>query len=390
MALVALAEAGVITAEEAGAAIVPYIGEALGVTEYEAAAVTEEHAAQAGVGIWPWLKKALKYGVYGIGYEVMDHAVQEMLKNAKAGLSKKINPPAQRPPPPKKPPIKPPKIGDPKNPSINIQIQNTNSRGDRDRVLGTGNVNPRAKYIKHHNKRAKRMQNFLPPVFPNRKRTRTGRKIGHYRKVGHIARKFQGELKHQDLAISSTSIPVIANIPATWGQLCSPISLGTSMDSARIGRKIKLKSIHLKGVLTRLASAGTTAPGAAVVTIYCILDRQANGAAAAVTDVFTSTNVRGAFVNLANSQRFKVIRKLTYEMNQAAAGGNVGGTDTNWSDVDQHVEWYKKCSIPILYSEGAGGAITDVMSNNVFFIVGLNNSGADAEVVFNGGVMIRS
>lgn len=169
---------------------------------------------------------------------------------------------------------------------------------------------------------------------------------------------------------------ITGEVPAT-GQLAL-IPQGTT-ESTRIGRKVQIKSIQIRGVFTFNPAA--TNPGADTVHMYLILDTQCNGAAATVPDVFTGTALREALPNIANSQRFTIIKKFTIKF-QSMAG--IHGALT-WEVTP--LDYYKKCSIPIEYSSTTG-AITEIRSNNLFFIAG-TSAATDDLIQFNGTTRLR-
>jgi len=143
--------------------------------------------------------------------------------------------------------------------------------------------------------------------------------------------------------------------------------------SQRVGRKCIIKSIHLRGVVAM--DPGADAAAADIAYLYIILDTQCNGANPAVTDIFTDVNLEEAMINMANSNRFKVLKRMTFEL-QATAG-----VTTAYNQTVREVEWYKKCDIPIEFS-GATGALTEIRSNNIIAVSGL--AVGDASVNYGG------
>ena len=100
------------------------------------------------------------------------------------------------------------------------------------------------------------------------------------------------------------------------------------------------------------------------------IDKQANGAAAAVTDVFTSANLASAMHNLSNSQRFVVLKKMKFTM------GPMAGATTAYNNSTRTFEMFKKCNIPLEFSSTTG-AITELRSNNVFLLAGTDQLSDD-------------
>lgn len=184
------------------------------------------------------------------------------------------------------------------------------------------------------------------------------------------------ELKFFDTAISF-NVDSTGEVPAT-GQLAL-IPQGVT-ESTRVGRKCVITSIQ--GKLDLLFSPGAIGLANSTGVILVVLDKQANGAAAAATDLFVSSaNIQNGFHNLSNSQRFVILKKIDYEMNPGA------GVSTAFNNVRKHVEFYKKCKIPMEYSSTTG-AITEIRSNNIFLVAGCDANSDDLTSVV-GNVRLR-
>lgn len=126
-------------------------------------------------------------------------------------------------------------------------------------------------------------------------------------------------------------------------------------------------------------SAAANASG--VMIIYLVQDMQTNGAAAAVTDVFTGTDPTIAMVNMANSKRFKILKKIVRTFNSQA------GVTTAYNTVHMHIDYFKKCAIELEFSSTTG-AITELKSNNVFLIAQAT-VGIDDLVTVSGNCRLR-
>lgn len=184
-------------------------------------------------------------------------------------------------------------------------------------------------------------------------------------RTGGVWNRFGNEEKWLDTALTGT-IDLTGEIPAAGGQICL-IPQGDG-PSARDGNKCVVTSVYGRfdfQIFTQVAANLTNTN----VWIYLVLDTQANGAAAAVTDVFTSANLWECFRNLNNSERFKILKKKKIEFNPAIAG--VTGSVLN-GPMAKHVEIYKKCNIPLVFSSSTG-ALSEIRSNNIFWIWGTDN-----------------
>lgn len=190
-----------------------------------------------------------------------------------------------------------------------------------------------------------------------------------YERLGGFYGRFTGpnaELKFLDTAISF-SFDATGEVPAT-GQL-NLIPQG-STESQRIGRKVVIKSLYIRGTVTFTPAASTS--GVDDVFLYIVLDRQCNGAAAAITDVLTSNAMGSALVNLANTDRFVILGRKSWKLQSAAGVSAAYARDQiPWS-------FYKKLNVPIEFdSSSTSGAITTIRSNNIFLLAGSGLIGDD-------------
>lgn len=217
-------------------------------------------------------------------------------------------------------------------------------------------------------------------VVPKARRYPRGRafRAGYDRTGGYYGRfgtKSGTEKKFLDTAISGT-IPTAPAIP-TGGQIC----LVADGDDAfnRDGRQIVIKSISARINLTYVPAAQATT--ACLATLLLVLDTQANGTAAAPTDV-----VIGSFENtfnvLANNQRFKILYRKVIRFEPMA------GVSTAYNNIVHHIEMYKKCNYTISYS-GTTGVVGEIKSNNIFWMWCVNIAGANNLITGAGTTRIR-
>lgn len=204
------------------------------------------------------------------------------------------------------------------------------------------------------------------------------RRAGFYQRYGRQALEagFKPEKKFFDTALSF-NIDTTGEVPAT-GQLAL-IPQGDT-ESTRDGRLAVIKSIQLRANLDWAPS--TAADASAGYFVYVILDTQANGAAAAVTDVFTGNNFGTALINLNNSGRFRILKVLSGVMNPSA------GVSAAYNVVHKQLECYIPCNIKMDWS-GATGAITEIRSNNIFLMAGATGTAADDTIAVGGNARLR-
>lgn len=183
------------------------------------------------------------------------------------------------------------------------------------------------------------------------------------------------ELKFFDTA-TAFNFDATGEVPAT-GQL-NLIPQGVT-ESTRVGRKCVLKSIAMKGTMSWAPGAATNTGGS--VFLYVVLDRQANSAAAAATDVFTGTNFGSSYRNLSNSDRFQILKMFEVTFNPEA------GVQTAFGQVNRRYSWYSRCDIPLEFG-GTTGAITEIRSNNLFLLAGTDGT-SDDTIAAAGVVRVR-
>jgi len=206
----------------------------------------------------------------------------------------------------------------------------------------------------------------------------TFRRVGFYGRYGRVALQ-QGhapELKFFDTALAF-NFDVTGEVPAT-GQL-TLIPQGDT-ESTRDGRIAYIKSVQIRGRAAMTPGAAATI--SPTVYLYLVLDTQANGAAAAITDVFTSNDMGANMLNLNNSGRFRILKKWVIPFNVTA------GATTAYNSYAVPVEFYKKCNIKVDWSSTTG-AITEIRSNNLFLCAGAQGDAADDTVAFAGTCRLR-
>lgn len=201
---------------------------------------------------------------------------------------------------------------------------------------------------------------------------------GYQRTSGFYGR-FKGpqkELKFFDTTLSF-NVDATGEVPAT-GQL-TLIPQGDT-ESSRDGRQAFIRSIQIRASANMVPAAAATA--ATNACIMLVLDTQTNGAAAAVTDVMTTNNISGTgLINMANSQRFKILKRWDLVFNSPA------GATTAYNNVAKHIEFYKKVAFPMNFN-GTTGAITEIRDNNLFLLAGTDGS-SDDTVVVSGTARVR-
>jgi len=142
--------------------------------------------------------------------------------------------------------------------------------------------------------------------------------------------------------------------------LIATIAQGASVNQ-RVGKKIMLKSIQIRG--SAVAAATATTNDCALLIVY---DRRPTGALPAITDILVSANSI-AFNNDANSGRFKILRRMDFTL--------AGNPTTMTEGFTKNLDDYIKVNLPVEYAAAGTGAIADV-SLGALYIVTVGNQAA--------------
>jgi len=149
--------------------------------------------------------------------------------------------------------------------------------------------------------------------------------------------------------------------------LLNGMAQGTTA-STRIGRRITMKSVELKGRISAGAS-GTVS----TVRYALVLDKQANAAAPAFTDIYDNS-LPESLRNISNKARFQVVWDSGL---MSLIGTSTGTTDAS----RKNVEFYKKIGFQTQYNAGTAGTVGDIQTNALYFVsIGDVVSGATAPV----------
>ncbi len=138
-------------------------------------------------------------------------------------------------------------------------------------------------------------------------------------------------------------------------------------ESNRIGRKVVLTRVDVKGTLT-LPSTATAADTSDHVRLLLVCDKQTNGAAFTATDIW-ETDTIGSFNNLSNSSRFRVLQSKTLVLNCGAGSGR-GSTDTlSYGEYVRPFKMGVNLNLPIEFDNSATtGAVTTQRSNSLWLV----------------------
>lgn len=216
-----------------------------------------------------------------------------------------------------------------------------------------------------------------PRTIPKRSKgyLRASGNYGRYNNRGRGSKGYS-EWKYHDVkstVAAAAQAGVIANI--TLNELVQ----GTG-ESERIGRKVTVRSIEMRGA-TRLISDAAPLAGHCIVRIILYVDKQTNGATATPTLLLkeaTAAHVYRAPYNLSNAGRFTILMDKSIGLNATAAlGGGAGAT----FEAQKMLRFKKRCAIPLEF-DSTLGAITEIRSNNLGVLVIGSNAHADVHMTW--------
>lgn len=189
------------------------------------------------------------------------------------------------------------------------------------------------------------------------------------------------ELKYADIALNDDNFNVIG----TWSpQLLNGLTQGSAQQQ-RIGNKIAMKSVRIRGQIVNLTTNVQTY--ARIIVFY---DKQTNGALCANSDLLQTTtttpaNTTTAFseLNLNNVERFVILRDYCISLpsvtNTAGVLTNVGfdpGQNTNNGSIFEVDMFIKLKGLQTLYKDAT--ALIGGVSTGGLFMVLINHQGVAA------------
>ena len=176
---------------------------------------------------------------------------------------------------------------------------------------------------------------------------------------------------------TSSTLAAAGTVTATSLNL---VDQGNAEDEM-VGRKIVIKKISVNMEINCVEQQGPTlgdVQSGISYRVALVLDKQCNGAAATVQQIYETTNIQ-TFINMENSQRFQVLKQwkgtfnppmVVYYDTPATNPAYAVGNAARW------IQWTNRVNIPIEFSPMAGGsrALSEVRSNNLL-IVGFSDNG---------------
>lgn len=212
--------------------------------------------------------------------------------------------------------------------------------------------------------------------------TRRARGYGSTSRRGHITipRGIRTPVRTTgavDLGFIDTAHNSALNISTPVLTLLNGCAPGTG-GSDRIGRKIVIKSIHVKGYIYPDTTATFNTP-----KLCLVWDKQPSAVAPAFTDIFDQVggnNLPYSPINLDNSRRFKILWSKIYNV---TGGATVTDSSSRW------VEVYKKVNLTTVYNAGSAGTIADIESGALYLVMVGSQVSGTGDCTFYGSTRIR-
>lgn len=210
-----------------------------------------------------------------------------------------------------------------------------------------------------------------------RRRVWSGRRISHAKRrrrpvTSVVPRSLQGSFRYSRPDFEKKFLDTTSNFVAGANILekynVNIIPQGDT-ESERIGRKITIRNIYLRGSaqLTTQTAANVSSVG---FRVYILVDTQTNGAAFNTTDFLAASSIL-SFRNLDNQTRFKVLHDKVYTLTSGGAG-QTGASTFNTLEGRRYFKFGKKCNIPIEFDSSAGTGVTATQTVNSIWVCIIN------------------
>ncbi len=220
-------------------------------------------------------------------------------------------------------------------------------------------------------------------------RQRMGAKRGRYGKYKRRVRRRRNQRTSGFIGLEtkfSDNEKTSAAIATTWTTInpttdnCLNGLVQDDTENGRDGRVYHITSIHMKIGVNSDASEEDTAPQSDVQVRMClVLDTQTNGTEMSAADCMVSDQTYDvlAFRNLANSQRFRVLKDKTVIVRRDVMAQGAVNLFATAVKYNQPVVWNYRFKKPLrVHTDGAGGTVSVIKDNSLHFIVVANVAGA--------------
>jgi len=211
--------------------------------------------------------------------------------------------------------------------------------------------------------------------------SRISKKLGSTRakpmlKRAHVLAKSPAhEPGYKDTAIAAYAVSTTATVT-----LLNPVAQGASV-SQRIGKKINLVSLQIRGLIGAPSSA--TSHLFSECTMLIVYDRKPTGALPAITDILDSASPHSMNKD-DNAARFRIVRRSDVIVVGNAANNIEMGVATN---VDAFI---KLKGLHTVYKSAATGTIGDIETGALYLVtVGTASPGATLQATLECSFRLR-
>lgn len=184
-----------------------------------------------------------------------------------------------------------------------------------------------------------------------------------------------GELKAVDYPLAATDVFTVQIDSTPSFQLLNGIQVGAAYFN-RVGKRIKMKSVHIIGNL--VASGVATGAGTGeYLRLLLVYDRQTNGNVPVSTDVLGDRDNQGAAVttsfskqNLDNSDRFAILRDWRVAIPQNGTGGATQQMQSISGQQESQLNWFVKLNgLETVYKSSTNpAAIGDIATGSLLLM----------------------
>lgn len=207
-----------------------------------------------------------------------------------------------------------------------------------------------------------------------------------------------GEMKYYD---TESSAIAIALVTTTWvaGTMADPqasvnlgdAAIGTPLClfapkvsaalNGRIGRKVKMMKVRIKGMINvPVQAAQAAADTSSLIRLCLVLDTQTNAAQMTGAQLFNDT-ASGANATVNSMQnpnnfgRFRILKEKTFIMANANLVGSPTAADVVQTGLLRTFKMSCKFKVPIQVNFNAtnGGTVADLIDNSLHIVCGANN-----------------
>lgn len=185
-------------------------------------------------------------------------------------------------------------------------------------------------------------------------------------KKAQKVKMMQPELKGYDIAAGNAEFQSTGRV-----ELLNPVVQGTD-NFNRVGRKINMKSVHVRGVI--FPKDPTISIPRDHLRLLLVYDKQTNALLPSGNDVLMDSNaVAGtssfSHVNLANRERFVILRDTLVNVPQYDATSLDSRNDFPNLDPALHIDWYVSLKgKDSIYNQLNNGNIGDIQTGALFLL----------------------